>query len=244
MIDSPSRTTSTVHFSLTSSYAARAQVVEDQYGISIILVYDSSQSPNLSFGEKTGQFSGNLMYGMWSYQTGSCRHNDLYRFRHWSPGRGCLSITTKGTPSCRNRAPRPIPPWPPPTTSTNGCSLEPITWASCSRVSFQVKRLRTAPWSAPRGRRSPRFSSYPFNSSKVVKRVHALSSLIRPKPDPRPTAVSNVNQTSVTPSAVEDSVTKKFRGCTCAAVASTNWAISSRPSTVVRFHVKETKSRQ
>ena len=31
----------------------------------------------LSFGEKTGQFSGNLMYGRWSYQTGSCRQSDL-----------------------------------------------------------------------------------------------------------------------------------------------------------------------
>ena len=40
-------------------------------------VYISSQSPILSFGEKTGQFSGNLMYGRWSYQTGSWRQSDL-----------------------------------------------------------------------------------------------------------------------------------------------------------------------
>ena len=41
------------------------------------LVYISSQSPILSFGEKTGQFFGNGRYGIWSYQTGSCRQSDL-----------------------------------------------------------------------------------------------------------------------------------------------------------------------
>ena len=41
------------------------------------LVYISSQSAILSFGEKTGQFDGKSIYGRWSYQTGSCKHNDL-----------------------------------------------------------------------------------------------------------------------------------------------------------------------
>src|SRR5712692_6559524 len=35
------------------------------------LVYISSQSAILSFGEKIGQFGGKSMYGRWSYQTGS-----------------------------------------------------------------------------------------------------------------------------------------------------------------------------
>ena len=29
-----------------------------------------------SFGENTGQCSGNGRYGMWSYQTGSCSTSD------------------------------------------------------------------------------------------------------------------------------------------------------------------------
>ena len=51
--------------------------VLDQYGTSITLTYDSSQSPILSLGANTGQLSGNFRYGRWSYQTGSCRHSDL-----------------------------------------------------------------------------------------------------------------------------------------------------------------------
>ena len=43
----------------------------------MIFVYDSSQSAILSLGENTGQVSGNFRYGMWSYQTGSCRQSDL-----------------------------------------------------------------------------------------------------------------------------------------------------------------------
>ena len=60
------------------------------------LVYDSSQSAILSLGENTGQLSGNFRYGRWSYQTGSCRHSDLYRLRHWSPGRAVLVDDDRG----------------------------------------------------------------------------------------------------------------------------------------------------
>ena len=52
-------------------------VVLVQYGISMTFTYDSSQSPILSLGANTGQLSGNLRYGRWSYQTGSCRHRLL-----------------------------------------------------------------------------------------------------------------------------------------------------------------------
>ena len=81
-------------------------------------VYDSSQSAILSLGENTGQLSGNFRYGMWSYQTGSCRLRLLYRLRHWSPGRPRLSMTMAGTSSWRSRAASPMPAWPPPTIST------------------------------------------------------------------------------------------------------------------------------
>ncbi len=73
----PSRSTSTVHSPASSDHVADFASVLDQYGISMTLTYDSSQSPILSLGAKTGQFSGNFRYGRWSYQTGSWRHSDL-----------------------------------------------------------------------------------------------------------------------------------------------------------------------
>ena len=73
----PSRSTWTTHSSFSGFQVALVAVVLDQYGTSMIRTYDSSQSPILSFGENTGQFSGNFRYGRWSYQTGSCRQSDL-----------------------------------------------------------------------------------------------------------------------------------------------------------------------
>src|ERR1700691_4109084 len=119
------------------------------------LVYDSSQSAILSLGENTGQLSGNFRYGMWSYQTGSCRQSDLYRLRHWSPGRARLSMTIVGTLSCRSLAASPMPAWPPPTISTYGCSVTPRFWRSASRASRQVVPAPVAPRSVLAAERPP-----------------------------------------------------------------------------------------
>jgi hypothetical protein len=127
----------------SASYRAERTSARDQYGTSITRVYISSQSAILSLGANTGQFFGNGRYGRWSYQTGSCRHRLLYRPRHWSPGRACLSITTAGTPSCRSRAPSAIPPWPPPITTTYGSGAG------------SGRRPLASVWLTPFGRVSP-----------------------------------------------------------------------------------------
>src|SRR6476620_12220678 len=56
----PSRSTSTTHSCVGSWNDALVATVLDQYGTSITFVYDSSQSPILSLGAKTGQLSGNF----------------------------------------------------------------------------------------------------------------------------------------------------------------------------------------
>ena len=62
---------------------------------------------------------------------------------------------------------------------------------------------------------------------------------------PRPTAVSKRNQAVTTPpSSVGGSVTSKPEGATRSTTSPTIAATSSRPSTVLRFQVKETRSRQ
>ena len=114
---------------------------------------------DLVFGENTGQLSGNFRYGMWSYQTGSCRQRLLYRLRHWSPGRGALVDDDRGTLSCRSRAGEPDAGLPPPTISTYGCCVTPSSAASWARFSSQEVRSRFAPCSAPFGRLGPFGSS-------------------------------------------------------------------------------------
>ena len=74
---SPARSTTTIHSLRASSKRALLHSDDVQQFSSITLAYISSQSPSLSLGEKTGQWSGNGRYGMWSYQTGSCRQSDL-----------------------------------------------------------------------------------------------------------------------------------------------------------------------
>ncbi len=64
-------------------------------------------------------------------------------------------MTMVSTPSARSRAPRAIPPCPPPTTTTSGCREYPSSSASRSRASSHVSRSGFAPCSAPRGRLSP-----------------------------------------------------------------------------------------
>src|SRR5580704_1159894 len=207
------------------------------------LVYDSSQSAILSLGEKTGQLSGNFRYGMWSYQTGSCRQSDLYRLRHWSPGRARLSMTIVGTLSWRSLAASPMPACPPPTISTYGCSVTPRFRRSASRSSSQVVRSRFAPCSAPIGRRS----SCPVSSYRVVSRVQHWPPRSRRWPCPRPAEVSKSIQASVMPSVSagsSPSVTVQPVGCTRDSVASSMRVISARPSKVLKFQVKEMRSRQ
>ena len=57
----PSFSTSTTQWPASSFHVADLATVLDQYGTSIRVTYDSSQSPILSFGANTGQLSGNLM---------------------------------------------------------------------------------------------------------------------------------------------------------------------------------------
>ena len=108
-----------------------------------------------------------------------------------------------GTPSWRSRAPRAMPPCPPPTMTTSGCTSWPSSRASRSRISSQLRRSGCAPWMAPGGRLSPLGSSWPLSSPSAVSSVHALPSRRRRTPVPRPTAVSNAIQASVMPSASE-----------------------------------------
>src|SRR5229473_3819680 len=61
VVSTPSRSTTTVHSFALSSYEALLHSVEPQKLSSMTFVYISSQSPILSFGEKTGQLSGKSM---------------------------------------------------------------------------------------------------------------------------------------------------------------------------------------
>ena len=184
---------------------------------------------------------------MWSYQTGSCRHSDLYRLRHWSPGRLRLSMMIVGTRSWRSRAPRPMPAWPPPMITTYGCSVMPSSDASCSRSSSQVVRAGFARRSTPFGRVGPRRSSWPLSSSSVVSNVQHRPSRSRRCPRPRPAAVSKSIQASTTPPAPagsSPSVIFQPRGCTQGSVWSSIALIAARPSSVLMFQVNATRSRQ
>ena len=58
VISSPSRSTTSVHSPVPSSYEADLAVVPPQKLSSMTRAYISSQSPILSLGEKTGQFGG------------------------------------------------------------------------------------------------------------------------------------------------------------------------------------------
>jgi hypothetical protein len=72
-----------------------------------------------------------------------------------------------------------------------------------------------------------------------------LPSRSRSNPLPRPAAVSNAIQAVVTPSAVSGgSVVCQPLGVTCSSWASSIASISPGPSTVLRFHVNATRSRQ
>ena len=150
-----------------------------------------------------------------------------------------------GTPSCRRRAPSAIPPWPPPTITTYGWVSWPSSRASRSRASSHVSRSGSAPCSTPCGRPAPRGSSWPLSSWRVVSSVQAWPSRRRRWPRPRPVSVSNSIQASAMPSAsVGGSVVRQPRGFVCASVASSMSLTPSRPSTVLMFHVNETRSRQ
>src|SRR6478609_6035893 len=150
-----------------------------------------------------------------------------------------------GTPSWRSRAPSPIAPCPPPTITTSGCSAYPSVSASCMRASSHVTRSRSAPCSTPLGRCVPFGSSWPLSSYSAVSNVHALPSRRRSSPLPRPAAVSNAIHAVVIPSAVSGgSVVCHPLGCTCSSCASSIASISLGPSTVLRFQVNATRSRQ
>src|SRR3954447_6716550 len=96
-----------------------------------------------------------------------------------------------GTPSWRSLAPSAMPPWPPPTITTSGCVVWPSSRASRSRCSSHVSRSGFAPCSAPGGRPAPAGSSWPLSSYRVVSSVHALPSLRRRCPRPRPPPASH-----------------------------------------------------
>ena len=55
-------------------------------------------------------------------------------------GRSLRSTMIVGTPSWRSRAPRAMPPCPPPTMTTSGCASWPSSRASRSRTSSQLRR--------------------------------------------------------------------------------------------------------
>ena len=93
----------------------------------------------------------------------------------------------------------------------------------------------------------PSRSSKPFSSSSVVSRVHAFPSLRRRTPRPRPTPVSKRSQAStdaigeVRRSAL-DAPTRRARRPEIGRAA---WPRSRpRPSSVLMFQVKATRSRQ
>lgn len=54
-----------------SWYVAEEMAVLDQMLSSIMLAYDSNQSPSLSLGVNWGQFGGKGRYAMWVYSAGS-----------------------------------------------------------------------------------------------------------------------------------------------------------------------------
>ncbi len=139
-----------------------------------------------------------------------------------------------------------MPPWPPPTTRTYGWRVFPQSPRSASRCSFHVVRCFCAPCWTPLGRFGPWFSSKPLSSWRVVSSVHALSSAFsRSSPVPRPTAVSKaIHAVTTPPSSVGSSVVRKPLGSAVSSVAVSIVATPSGFSTVLRFQVNATRSRQ
>ena len=79
----------------------------------------------------------------------------------------------------------------------------------------------------------------------VVSSVQHLPSFSRTMPRPRATAVSKVNQPSTTPSvAVASRSIFQLEGFTVASVSFSIASIAGRPSSVMMFQVKDTRSRQ
>ena len=126
-----------------------------------------------------------------------------------------------GTPSRFRRAPRAIPPWPPPMTTHQGCVVVPSAASSSAFRSSQFLRCLKAPCSTPFSRVAPRRSSCPLSSVTVVRSVTQWSPSRRTWPMPRATPVSKVIHASVVPSQVVVSLsTSQLPGFTCGHVAS------------------------
>ena len=82
------------------------------------LVYISSQSPILSLGEKTGQFSRELQVGQVVVPDRVVQAERLVPAAPLVAGPLVPVDDDVGTPSWRSRAPSAMPPWPPPITRT------------------------------------------------------------------------------------------------------------------------------
>ena len=141
-------------------------------------VYISSQSPILSFGEKTGQFARERHVRQVVVPDGVVQAERLVAAAPLSrraarAGRRRSSVT----PSWRSRAPSAMPPWPPPIDHDVGLrgrgrgSLDLGARASPATSPGPC----AAPCSTPFGRLAPWCSSWPLSSSSVVSSVQAPS---------------------------------------------------------------------
>ena len=73
-------------------------------------------------------------WGMWSYQTGSCRHRLLCPVAPGVAGTRSLDDDRRHAQPAQP-LPRPMPPWPPPMMTTSGCLVSPSMTSSCWRRS-------------------------------------------------------------------------------------------------------------